>query len=70
MSQPDLTAIRVVADRLDGLGLDYAFVGGSIVNLFSRWLLPRQRFTHARRIIASSRGRIRFFGILQRVALP
>jgi hypothetical protein len=25
--------MRAVADRLDSLGLDYAFVGGSIVNL-------------------------------------
>jgi len=33
MSQPNLAALRAVADRLDGLGLDYAFVGGSIVNL-------------------------------------
>ena len=33
MSQPNLGALRAVADRLDRLGLDYAFVGGSIVNL-------------------------------------
>jgi hypothetical protein len=33
MSQPNLSALRAVADRLDSLGLDYAFVGGSIVNL-------------------------------------
>ncbi len=33
MSQPNLGALRAVADRLDSLGLDYAFVGGSIVNL-------------------------------------
>jgi hypothetical protein len=33
MSQPNLGALRAVADRLDNLGLDYAFVGGSIVNL-------------------------------------
>jgi hypothetical protein len=33
MSQPNLAAMRAVADRLDSLGLDYAFVGGSIVNL-------------------------------------
>jgi hypothetical protein len=33
MSLPDLGAMRAVADRLDGLGLEYAFVGGSIVNL-------------------------------------
>ena len=35
MSQPNLAAMRAVADRLDSLGLDYAFVGGSIVNLTS-----------------------------------
>ena len=33
MSQPNIAAMRAVADRLDSLGLDYAFVGGSIVNL-------------------------------------
>ena len=33
MSHPNLATLRTVADRLDGLGLDYAFVGGSIVNL-------------------------------------
>ncbi len=33
MSLPNLGAVRAVADRLDSLGLDYAFVGGSIVNL-------------------------------------
>lgn len=33
MSQPNLGAMRAVADRLDSLGLEYAFVGGSIVNL-------------------------------------
>jgi len=33
MSQPNLGAMRAVADRLDNLGEDYAFVGGSIVNL-------------------------------------
>ncbi len=33
MSQPNLSAMRAVADRLDSSGLDYAFVGGSIVNL-------------------------------------
>lgn len=32
MADP-ITAMRAVADRLDGLGLNYAFVGGSIVNL-------------------------------------
>lgn len=33
MPLPNLAALRAVADRLDSLGLDYAFVGGSIVNL-------------------------------------
>ncbi len=33
MSQLNLGALRTVADRLDSLGLDYAFVGGSIVTL-------------------------------------
>lgn len=33
MRSPNLGALRAVADRLDGLGLSYAFVGGSIVNL-------------------------------------
>lgn len=33
MSLPNLAAMRAVADRLGGLGLDYAFLGGSIVNL-------------------------------------
>ena len=33
MSQPNLPAMRAVADRLDSVELDYAFVGGSIVNL-------------------------------------
>jgi hypothetical protein len=33
MPPPNLGALRAVAGRLDGLGLDYAFVGGSIVNL-------------------------------------
>ena len=33
MSQPNLAAMRAVADRLDSLGLGYAFLGGSIVNL-------------------------------------
>ena len=32
MPQPNLGALRAVADRLDQLGLSYAFVGGSIVN--------------------------------------
>lgn len=33
MPPPDVGPLRAVADRLDGLGLDYAFVGGAIVNL-------------------------------------
>jgi len=35
MAQPELNVgvLRAVADRLDQLGLDYAFVGGAIVNL-------------------------------------
>lgn len=33
MSQPNLAAMRAVADRLEQARLDYAFVGGSIVNL-------------------------------------
>ena len=33
MPPPDVGALRAVADRLDGLGLNYAFVGGAIVNL-------------------------------------
>ena len=33
MSSPNIGALRAVADRLDGLGLNYAFVGGSIVSL-------------------------------------
>jgi len=33
MPPPNLGALRAVAGRLDGLGLDYAFVGRSIVNL-------------------------------------
>ena len=33
MPPPNLGALRAVADRLEGLGLNYAFVGGSIVNL-------------------------------------
>ena len=44
MSQPNLSALRAVADRLDSLGLDYAFVGGSIVNL----LLDNPTFSPAR----------------------
>jgi hypothetical protein len=33
MSQLNLAALRAVADRLDRLQLDYAFVGGAVVNL-------------------------------------
>ncbi|NBQ59008.1 MAG: hypothetical protein EBU32_11645, partial [Opitutaceae bacterium] len=33
MALPNLGAMRAVADRLDQLGIPYAFVGGSIVNL-------------------------------------
>ena len=33
MPPPNVGVLRAVADRLDGLGLDYAFVGGAIVNL-------------------------------------
>jgi predicted nucleotidyltransferase len=33
MPLPDIGSMRAVADRLDKLGLEYAFVGGSIVNL-------------------------------------
>lgn len=33
MPAPDLAALRAVADRLDRLGRDYAFVGGAVVNL-------------------------------------
>ena len=33
MPWPNLGALRAVADRLDRLGLGYAFAGGSIVNL-------------------------------------
>lgn len=44
MSLPDLGAMRAVADRLDRLGLEYAFVGGSIVNL----LLDDPTFAPAR----------------------
>lgn len=42
MSQPNLNALRIVAYRLDGLGLNYAFVGGSIANL--RENAPRCRW--------------------------
>ena len=44
MSTPNLGALRAVAERLDGLGLNYAFIGGSIVNL----LLDDPTFSPAR----------------------
>jgi len=44
MPLPNLGALRAVADRLDRLGLNYAFVGGSIVNL----LLDHPDFAPAR----------------------
>lgn len=44
MPPPNLGALRAVADRLDGLDLNYAFVGGAIVNL----LLDDPGFTPAR----------------------
>lgn len=44
MSQPNLGALRAVADRLDGLGMEYAFLGGSIVTL----LLDNPELSHAR----------------------
>lgn len=44
MPAPNLAPLRSVADRLDRLGLDYAFVGGAIVNL----LLDRPEFSPAR----------------------
>jgi hypothetical protein len=44
MPPPNLAALRAVADRLDGLGMDYAFVGGSVVNL----LLDHPDFSPAR----------------------
>jgi predicted nucleotidyltransferase len=43
MADP-ITAMRAVADRLEKLGLNYAFVGGSIVNL----LLDNPGFSPAR----------------------
>lgn len=44
MPTPNLGALRAVADRLDALKLNYAFVGGSIVNL----LLDDPGFSPAR----------------------
>jgi hypothetical protein len=44
MSLPNLGGMRAVADRLDGLGLEYALVGGSIVNL----LLDSREFASVR----------------------
>ncbi|MEN9634943.1 MAG: hypothetical protein RL077_3347 [Verrucomicrobiota bacterium] len=44
MSQPNLGALRAVAERLDGLGMEYAFLGGSIVTL----LLDNPELSQAR----------------------
>ncbi|MFM8337731.1 MAG: hypothetical protein ACKODK_19400 [Opitutaceae bacterium] len=44
MPAPNLAPLRSVADRLDRLGIDYAFVGGAIVNL----LLDHPEFSPAR----------------------
>ena len=44
MPLPNIGALRAVADRLDGLGMAYAFVGGSIVSL----LLDDPRLSPAR----------------------
>lgn len=44
MPIPNLGALRAVAERLDGLELSYAFVGGSVVNL----LLDNPAFAPAR----------------------
>lgn len=44
MSVPNLGAMRAVAERLDRVGLPYAFVGGSVVNL----LLDHPDLTPAR----------------------
>ena len=33
MAEIPLAAMKAVAERLDGLGLDYAFLGGSVVGL-------------------------------------
>ena len=44
MSVPNLGAMRAVADRLDRVGLPYAFLGGSVVNL----LLDHPELTLAR----------------------
>lgn len=44
MPAPNLAPLRSVADRFDRLGMDYAFVGGAIVNL----LLDRPEFSPAR----------------------
>lgn len=54
MSQPNLAAMRVVADRLDSLGLDYAFVGGSIVNLLLDH--PAVAFLATKHVAFSDRG--------------
>jgi hypothetical protein len=44
MPLPDLGALRAVSERLDSLGLAYAFVGGAVVNL----LLDDPAFSPAR----------------------
>ena len=44
MSVPNLGAMRAVAERLDRVGLPYAFVGGSVVNL----LIDHPELTPAR----------------------
>jgi predicted nucleotidyltransferase len=44
MPVPNIGALRAVGDRLDRLGLRYAFVGGSIVNL----LIDNPQFAPAR----------------------
>jgi hypothetical protein len=33
MADIPIAAMKAVAERLDGLGLDYAFLGGSVVGL-------------------------------------
>lgn len=33
MAEALIAAMKAVAERLDGLGLDYAFLGGSVVSL-------------------------------------
>jgi hypothetical protein len=33
MPPPNLATLRTIADRLDGLGLGYAFISGAVSNL-------------------------------------